>query len=577
MKDKKSLDIRDNARRSIKFLCGSVNPRADFLPYFYINYSYEKPEFIHQVQFDEVENYGRWLYGIAAAQLVSGSNAGDDVRKHLLNGLKERVGPYGFVYTYKKHLFTKKPQKRFTWMWGNRAIMLAWILNYELASSAMEKEEIAKLINGMVHGLEEFAVKKGRCLFFPTYTPAIDFKKKTHYVLPKPSGVAFWNQFYEKESTDTNLLPPPGDSLGGVIAPLVRWYEITGNEKALDIAEGVANAIVKYHMVVDNKTNPIGCMSNNHGTLYAISGVLMANKHRKNRSHLIWAKTMFDFYRRGSSFGWIPENENVKPDNPLERDSCEGCATVDLVSAGIELGLAGFYDCFDAVEKAARNYLVESQSKNVKPFSLKGVKINRHAHKRFASIPAEHRDNKNIWKRSEGSMAGWGAPNDQLDPQGRVAMCVQNCCSSHLPYGLLRVWENTVTKTGNEISVNLLLNNDSKWCCVKDFQPYEGKTEITMKEASLLLIRIPQETAEKDIKLSVDGRSRDVNIVKAGFFVSVGKVCKDSIITMKFAIDKRVTLEKLGRTVYKIDWKGDTIVNIEPPGKYIPLFKHRYK
>ena len=71
------MDLRKHARLSLDFLKAATNPAMEDLPYFWIDFARNPPEFVHCMLFDDVENFGRWLYAIKAAQVVSGTDAAE--------------------------------------------------------------------------------------------------------------------------------------------------------------------------------------------------------------------------------------------------------------------------------------------------------------------------------------------------------------------------------------------------------------------------------------------------------------------------------------------------------------------
>lgn len=103
---RKPMDLRDHARLSPRFLRNAVSPTRPGLPYFWIDFLPKPPQFAHEMVFDEPENMGRRLYGIACAQRVAGCLDAEETRlllreidrrawrwldKVLKNGLKPAI------------------------------------------------------------------------------------------------------------------------------------------------------------------------------------------------------------------------------------------------------------------------------------------------------------------------------------------------------------------------------------------------------------------------------------------------------------------------------------------------------
>jgi hypothetical protein len=230
-------------------------------------------------------------------------------------------------------------------------------------------------------------------------------------------------------------------------------------------------------------------------------------------------------------------------------------------------------ECWDIVERSARNYLTRSQPRHIGPISLEGVAMNRtEEHREIDRTPPELCDTRDIARRAVGCMAGWGAPNDVLDPRGKGAMCVQNCCSSHLPFGLYRVWEHIAVMKPEGLYVNLLLNHSGRWCDVRDYQPGEGRVEITMKKSANLYVRLPEWVEKDNVQVKVGNAGVDRAWDESKRYVAVGKVERGVKLTIIYPLRRWKIKELLGGTVYTTDWIGDTVVGIDPAGRFIPVF-----
>lgn len=573
------MDLRKHARLSLRFLETSTNPQMGDLPYFWIDFVRNPPEFVHCMLFDDVEDLGRWLYAIQAAQVVSGTNGAEGTRQAMIREIdRRRTGPYNLVYTSSlSQQYCRNFYGDHAWLWGNRSVLQGWVLCFQYATDAREREAMKLRADSMVSGLNDFVVRIGDCAYFPSLTPTRDFRKRNDYIPPREVAAEHWDAMYGMSlPDDPRMLPHLSDSVGGLIAPLVQWYELTGNQTALDLAVGISRTVVTHHHTKGCLTNPVGCFSNNHGVLNAIAGVLAANRHVPERRHLIWAKTLWEFYvaRCASSFGWAPENETVDYSRPLERPSCEGCATVDMVRVGIELARAGFVESWDMIERFTRNYMTQAQIQDeVKPFSLEGVPLNECTRNGIECEPEALRDRRDIRARCVGALAGWGAPNDVLDPHGRFALCIQNCCSGHLPLGMLAVWEQATVREPDGVRVNLLLDHDNPDCTVKDHQPTVGRLEVRMKRAGTVRVRIPDWAPDAQVTIDVDGRTVPTGWeARPSRYVRVSDVPAGATVQVNYPLREQTVTERLGGELYTTQWKGDTVIGIDPPGRFIPLF-----
>ncbi|MDP7023779.1 MAG: hypothetical protein QGH42_06000 [Kiritimatiellia bacterium] len=573
------MDLRTHARLSLHFLENSTNPAMQDLPYFLLDFARNPPEFIHTIAYDDIENLGRWLYAISAAQAVSGSRDAERTRLAMIREIKRRMtGPYGMVYTSEiTDNHARNPTERHSWLWGDRAVLQGLVLSYRHATDDAERDELRGLVDRMVDGLREFVVEADGCLFFPSPAPPISFQRRADMIPPHDAAPQAWDAMYGMDvPTDPRVVPYLRESTGGMVFPLVQWFELTGNRTALDLAAGLSNAMVMYHDVEGNFTNPIGVISNIHGVLNGVAGVLAANRHVPVRRHVIWAKTIWEYFvaRCSSSFGWVTECESMDYTKPRERLCAEGCATIDLVRTGVELAKAGFPESWDVVERFVRNYMTQAQIQHeVAPFETADLELNDHMRAGPDSEPGILRDSREVRRRCVGALVGWGAPNDVLDPQGRLAMCIQNCCGSHLPMGLLDVWENAVCRDGDEVRINLLIEHDGPDCVVNDLQPQEGRLDVHMKQRGALRVRIPDWVRDETLRIELDGRDIPVQFeARPSRYVCVEEVPEGAVVKIHYPLRWQTVTERLGGTLYTTSWKGDTVTQIDPPGRFIPIF-----
>ena len=131
---------------------------------------------------------------------------------------------------------------------------------------------------------------------------------------------------------------------------------------------------------------------------------------------------------------------------------------------------------------------------------------------------------------------------------------------------------------GDELRVNLLLNRASQWADVYSYVPYEGRVDVKMKKAcGKVVVRAPEwvKSGSPEMKCEVGGVSRKLHW--EGRYVSVGAGNAGERISVRFPIAERTVSERIGRVTYKLVLKGNTVVSMDPPGNYVPLYQDRVK
>ena len=555
-----TLDLRDNAKLSINFLTRSMDMNQNGVPYFTTYFGSDVSAFVHKV-YDLDENPGRWLYGLFSARQVCGSVNGLSQENVLKDYLVSRmVHDNGLVYLPKYSLMCSVTGEDSAWMWGNRSDFMGLLCLY------IENDD-------------------------PTIRVHLEKAVNTLYKLAIPGDVGFYlNQDYYgyPNNPDFSKEPIIGQNMGGWITPLIEYYKWTGNKKAFELASGFADYIVKHHdssssvitpsaygvvegdfNVTSNKPGHkkrVLKIANTHGALFTIGGILRVAEIAHDTNQVKWAKKLVDYTIKhlATSFGWVPEHEDDRLLGPSETQSSEGCAVADLINCCIYLARNGYPEYWNLVERYTRNYLEEAQLKNSSWMnSTFGRKDN--VHESYIKIP----------ERAIGSYVGWGDPNDFVNPTARAKNSIQNCCGPHCAWATYLVWHNIVTKNNEGVYVNLLLNKRTPFCEVLSYLPYNGRVDVEMYVNSNLHLMIPDWVKKSEVVLKVNGAVANTEWDNA--YLLVANLKKGDKITINYPM-RIVTMADTipGKGIYRTTWKGNTVVNIDPKGKIVPLFQRKY-
>jgi hypothetical protein len=553
-----TLDLRANARLSINFLKGSMDMHQDGVPYFTTYFGSNTPALVHK-EYDLDEDPGRWLYGFFSARQVSGSVEGIAQEKILKDYLISRmIHDDGLVYLPKYSSMCSLSGTESAWMWGNRSDFMGLLCLYMVKDDPSIKIHLERAVNTL-------------------YKLAI-----------KGKGGYYLNQDYYKYDTkiDTSIAPIVGQNTGGWITPLVKYYQWTGNKKALELAKGFADFIVKNHgrslsdlnaasygvaagdfvlSKTSSQKEKVLKIANTHGALFTIGGILRMAEVTRNTEHVEWAKKLLDYTieHLATSFGWMPEHEDDRMLGPSNTQSSEGCSVADLVNCCIYLARNGYPQYWNYVERYTRNYLEEAQLKNTSwmPASLK----------REDNV---HETYDNISQRVKGSYVGWGDPNDFVNPTARAKNSIQNCCGPQCAWATSLVWHNIVTKNEGGIFVNLLLNKRTPWCEVLSYHPYTGRVDVEMYVNSNMHILVPDWVKKSEVKLNVNGKELIPNW--EGEYLVLKNQKQGNKITVNYPMRITTLSDTIpGKGMYKTTWKGNTVIGIDPAGKIAPLFQRK--
>jgi hypothetical protein len=164
-------------------------------------------------------------------------------------------------------------------------------------------------------------------------------------------------------------------------------------------------------------------------------------------------------------------------------------------------------------------------------------------------------------------------PSD-LDPT-LPGIHMQGCCADATIRAAHAMWAETVTGDGEEASVNLAFNRKHSLVDVVSCLPHRGEVDVLVKAARKVRIRVPGWAAKDQVQAFVD--RQPVAVTWEGHYVAFDAVKQGQQLTITFPLrlaEVKETVGSLDGTEYTERWRGNTIVDINPPGKWIPMF-HR--
>jgi hypothetical protein len=310
-----TLDLRDHAGASINFLTRQPEASQGMLPYFWTFFDDDPAELRHN-HWDYCENPGRFLYGLIAARQINQS----------LDGIKEERAFEKFIYstmTGGDNLcwrpayspFTRGNGKAEMNLWDNRSDFMGLLSLYMLYREPAVKERLERMLDG----LEKWAIRKGKYMYFER------------------------EDIYSDHVVNQEHQPRVGQHSTGWITPLIKYYQVTGNLRAREMAVALANFVVDYHET-SLKPGAVLGISNVHGALFGLAGVIRVAVETGNSGQLEWAEKLvrYSAEKLASSYGWVLEMELRQWMKPEDSNSCETCATVDMIQCALLLARAGY-------------------------------------------------------------------------------------------------------------------------------------------------------------------------------------------------------------------------------------------
>jgi hypothetical protein len=285
-------------------------------------------------------------------------------------------------------------------------------------------------------------------------------------------------------------------------------------------------------------------------------------------------------------FGFLPE----VVDRQGDVIACETCSLMDYIGIGVTLANNGHPEYWGGIERLVRNHLVESQARDNSWLTSDPNSVD--------TAQFSHRD---IGDRMLGGYAGWSSPTHFLAAREELhwggpelrgkTRAFQNCCGGSGTHAYYIAWKSASRFSDGALSVNLHIDKLLPQAEIRCFQPYQGLLTVVLNSPCDMRIRIPDFTCREEVKVTVNGRPVEF-VVSGNFLMLAGGKTGDRIemtypLPMKtetVTIGNKMPAEKaktwdpqtakqarvykgFQQYTYRVTWKGDTVIRIEPVGK----------
>jgi DUF1680 family protein len=415
--------------------------------------------------------------------------------------------------------------------------------------------QVEKYIQGMLEGLKKVAVYEDDYVHFP-YEAMYDGK----YV---PLQYSYYGDMPQ------SLYAASGQP----VEPLVRYYEATGDEKALDFAgqlvRGLLRAPIHFFEPSGAFTlheKPFHFAFHVHSHAAALIGLLRYAMVTGDEDLIGLGQRAYDWIKKhaSTSFGWTCEHYPYKT---LRGDYQEVCCMTDVLNLAILLAEAGYERYWNDVERISRNHLVESQITSTEMYETFLVTL-KHQIRKIQREEGWH-SYDNVLERIVGGTPGNGWPNELY--QGFRA---SGCCTPHMNKGFYLTWSHIITRKPGQIRINLSLNFNSPWVEIYSFRPHQGKVEVLLKEEAGLSVRVPDWVDKWDVKVSINGE--ETPFKWEGDYIRLERVRKGQKVTVEYPLRQVWIREDVGTASFEFKWRGDTVVEVKPKGRIVPLYERAY-
>ena len=565
-----TLDLAERARLSINSLTESADPEAGYEIWWHVLLNRKPPALIHD--FHDLNIQYKFQEALPLLRHVSGSDQNSHIDKIWAENLLRMQGPDGLIYMP----FEGRPWAGYHADWleqkGLKETQLAsvvaqggWLGNFALYHLLSGDEFWKKRTEKLVDAVARLMVYKADYCYFPLMAVNPETKVPQEMDVVDPDCT--------REAS--------GAAAGWIIQGLSQAYLATGYQPALDLARKLAIYMTEKSGCYDSEGRFKG-VPHTHLHTRPISGLLEYAIATDDQKLIEYSKKSYEYARDSSgsaTVGFFPstpgagENYSAKVVQRVAKHGVEGCTVADMVALAIKLSLTSAGDYWDDADRYLRNQFAEMQL-------LKTDFVNRLLPEDVYETwnRPEFESTDRTVERNIGSAMSIASPTDFVghpltwpDRPDSDHLFLMHCCTGNHARAIWYAWNHILHHDDGTLRVNLLLNRVSPWADVHSYIPYEGQVDIKVKSSINLEVRIPNWAKPEDTVCQVNGELR--NPTWKASYAKLGKVEPGDSVVISFPIQEHTVKERMWGVDYTMVIKGNSVVSIDPPGKYYPFYQ----
>ena len=571
-----TFDLAERARLVINPLTEATDPKADYENYFMGVFYVKPPLMCHGVS--DANTHPKFQIAVPLMRIISGSRQNLHVEAKWMERTLKCIGQDGLLYM---------PLKGRPWEanaipnWirtgvDNDQYINPFATGMTLAAmTVMARRDSSDLWNNavrkMVDSLTDLAVESGDIAYF-------------------------WpGAFQAVKNAPSNVKPPVTEENGEacrVPYGLVHAYRLLGYEPAITLAGKNLKYLKKYFFDEDGcflrtPDDPMTVHFHEHSRaiLTMLEYAVCAGNDEMMDFALKsfeWAKNLGVHPKGLSSSCWQPGGPGGPlvgyfPEfvNSVQWHASELCNVADMIAVAIRFSELGLGDYWDDADRWIRNMFAEGQLQTI-DWIYRITEADAYNPPPVELLPTEsivgpYCTAERVPERNLGAFAGYPAVNDWYV---RYGIGIMQCCTVTSALTLYQIWKSVLKYDSGNLRINLLFNHASMFADIGSYIPYQGRVEIKIKETVDLSIRIPEWVQSRQTCCEVNGKGRDLEW--DGRYALIGSVKPADKVTLTFPIFERTDVVYVEKHRYVLTRKGNDVVEIDPPGRYCPLYQRRH-
>lgn len=383
-----------------------------------------------------------------------------------------------------------------------------------------------------------------------------------------------------------------------VVGSVTDYWRYCHDAEALPFARAMAEGIVADLQPQHSHHADGSVRGHNHVLMHAVRGIAELGAVTKAPRYLEWAKLAYKYYSdNGFDTGWLPEICWL-PDHDCHT---EMCLVGDMAEIEGWLALAGWPAYWDRVDRTIRNLVAPCQFVLTPEIEAMWREVNK------GRSAKEIEQSIQLLNDMQGGFLSGATPNDRIfelrrngdhagvvEYRGRkIVLDMMGCCPPEGMRALYLAWRDTVQETPEGVLVNLAFDRDTPKAKVVSQMPGKGEISVTAKADGDFLLRVPGWAPRSAVQARRDGKPTEVRWggpAMAYVVFPQAKAGESINITwplVKFTqrVSHRIyggcldphgpVPDTVAERTYTYTWVGSTVVDVDPPGQWLPLYGNR--
>ncbi|MHB9033539.1 MAG: hypothetical protein ACYC6L_10870, partial [Anaerolineae bacterium] len=572
-----TLDLAERARLAINGIGGSIDPDLDCYQWFSIQYAWRQPYMSHHGA--DCTCDPKFTESLPMLRLMCGSDQYLDLEDAQRRAVVKRIEsdqywnkvdprrPWRTTYNPAFDGHRREDEDVASTGGQGRALRALVTLREYTGDPAWDAP-----IRALVSGMRRIAIYQDDYAYYPDggYGEPFNYPRSGWLHTDEPRS--------EGEGGEGSVVTYQAHQINA----LARWYALSGDEGALDLAGKLTRFCLKgkFWGGLPDPAGPDDTMVGHIARMLpdpvGIAGAELGHWYSHFHARCIGLRGMleyaraagdqrvFEFVRQAYEYawefgirrmGWV----NCYPNSKMN-GFMESCAIGDLVAIAIRLSDAGLADYWDDVDALVRNQLAEAQLVDAAQLERIARNSPERPEQHISKVPGKETTD-NVIQRSLGTFCGVSRPNCIPKPW------VMQCCTGNATQGLYYAWEGALRVSGDTAAINLLLNRSSACADVDSYLPYEGKVVIHNKTLRKLALHLPAFTGWRDIRLQINGSDRRWE--RVGNYLLADELVPGQRVTVTFPVRENTYTYTAARgstdeQTYSCTFRGSTLVRIEP-------------